>query len=66
MSNRPSPPDLLEEGAEPAGEDAIDATAASLAPIPSAELQRFMEEEIERFRSLVITALPMMRHAAIP
>ena len=51
-------PDLLEEGAEPAGEDAIDATAASLAPIPSAELQRFMEEEIERFRSLVITALP--------
>ena len=51
-------PDLLEEGAGPAGEDAIDATAASLAPIPSAELQRFMEEEIERFRSLVITALP--------
>ena len=51
-------PDLLEEDAEPAGEDAIDATAASLAPIPSAELQRFMEEEIERFRSLVITALP--------
>ena len=44
-------PDLLEEGAEPAGEDAIDAAAASLAPIPSAELQRFMEEEIERFRS---------------
>ena len=51
-------PDLLEEGAEAAGEDAIDAAAASLAPIPSAELQRFMEEEIERFRSLVITALP--------
>ena len=51
-------PDLLEEGAEAAGEDAIDAAAASIAPIPSAELQRFMEEEIERFRSLVITALP--------
>ena len=51
-------PDLLEEGAEAAGEDTIDAAAASLAPIPSAELQRFMEEEIERFRSLVITALP--------
>ena len=51
-------PDLLEEGAEAAGEDAIDAAAASLAPIPSAELQRFMEEEIERFRSLVVTALP--------
>ncbi len=51
-------PDLLEDGAEAAGEDAIDAAAASLAPIPSAELQRFMEEEIERFRSLVITALP--------
>jgi flagellar M-ring protein FliF len=51
-------PDLLEEGAEAAGEGAIDAAAASLAPIPSAELQRFMEEEIERFRSLVITALP--------
>lgn len=51
-------PDLLEEDADAAGEDAIDAAAASLAPIPSAELQRFMEEEIERFRSLVITALP--------
>ena len=53
-------PDLLEEDAEAVGEgeDAIDAAAASLAPIPSAELQRFMEEEIERFRSLVITALP--------
>lgn len=51
-------PDLLEEEAEAPAEDAIDAAAASLAPIPSAELQRFMEEEIERFRSLVITALP--------
>jgi len=51
-------PDLLEEEGEAPAEDAIDAAAASLAPIPSAELQRFMEEEIERFRSLVITALP--------
>ena len=51
-------PDLLEEEAEAPAEDAIDAAAASLAPIPSAELQRFMEEEVERFRSLVITALP--------
>ena len=51
-------PDLLEEEGEAPAEVAIDAAAASLAPIPSAELQRFMEEEIERFRSLVITALP--------
>ena len=29
-----------------------------MVPIPSAELKRFMDEEIERFRSLVITALP--------
>ena len=51
-------PDLLEEGAAESDDGALETAAASLAPIPSAELQRFMEEEIERFRSLVITALP--------
>ncbi len=51
-------PDLLEEDEVADNEDGINASAASLAPIPSAELQRFMAEEIERFRSLVITALP--------
>ena len=51
-------PDLLEENVADADDGGIDAAAASLAPIPSAELQRFMAEEIERFRSLLITALP--------
>ena len=51
-------PDLLEEGAAEGGDGAIETSAASMAPIPSAELQRFMDDEIERFRSLVITALP--------
>ena len=51
-------PDLLEEGAAEGGDGAIESSAASMAPIPSAELQRFMDDEIERFRSLVITALP--------
>lgn len=51
-------PDLLEEDEVADNEDVINASAASLAPIPSAELQRFMAEEIERFRSLVVTALP--------
>ncbi len=51
-------PDLLEEGAAEGNDGAIAGSAASMAPIPSADLQRFMAEEIERFRSLVITALP--------
>ena len=51
-------PDLLEEGAGEGGDGALETAAASMAPIPSAELQRFMDDEIERFRSLVITALP--------
>ena len=51
-------PDLLEEDAAEGGDGALETVAASMAPIPSAELQRFMDEEIERFRSLVITALP--------
>ena len=51
-------PDLLEEDAAEDGDGALETAAASMAPIPSAELQRFMDEEIERFRSLVITALP--------
>ena len=51
-------PDLLEEGGAEGGDVALETAAASMAPIPSAELQRFMDDEIERFRSLVITALP--------
>lgn len=51
-------PDLLEEGVAEGGDVALETAAASMAPIPSAELQRFMDDEIERFRSLVITALP--------
>jgi len=51
-------PDLLEEGAAEGGGGALETAAASMAPIPSSELQRFMDDEIERFRSLVITALP--------
>ena len=51
-------PDLLEEDAAEGGDGALETVAASMVPIPSAELQRFMDEEIERFRSLVITALP--------
>ena len=51
--------DLLAEGEGDADAEAgIEGAAASLAPIPSTELQRFMAEEIERFRTLVITALP--------
>ena len=51
-------PDLLEESGAEGGDVALETAAASMAPIPSAELQRFMDDEIERFRSLVITALP--------
>ena len=31
---------------------------ASLAPVPKIELQRIMDQEMERFRALVLTALP--------
>lgn len=52
--------DGLEEGSgeeEATGEE-LEVSAASLAPVPTAELQRLMNEEIERFRSLILTALP--------
>ncbi len=52
--------DLLDEGEGSAeGEaDALEGAAASLAPIPAAELQRFMADELDRLRSLALTALP--------
>jgi len=52
--------DGLEEasGAEEATGEELEVSAASLAPVPTAELQRLMNEEIERFRSLILTALP--------
>jgi len=49
--------DLLEAGADGEG-DALGGAAASLAPIPAAELQQFMADELERLRALVLTALP--------
>ena len=49
---------LAEEEADGDAEVGLEGAAASLAPIPSAELQRFMAEEIERFRTLVVAALP--------
>jgi len=51
--------DLLdEESAEDGEAEALEGAAASLAPIPSAELQQYMADELERLRSLVLTALP--------
>ncbi len=52
--------DGLEEasGEEEATGEELEVSAASLAPVPTAELQRLMNEEIERFRSLILTALP--------
>ena len=50
--------DLLAEEVDGDAEVGLEGAAASLAPIPSAELQRFMAEEIERFRMLVVAALP--------
>ncbi len=50
--------DLLEESAAGETEGAIQGAAASLAPIPAADLQRFMADELERLRALVLTALP--------
>ena len=49
---------LAEEGVDGDAEAGLEGAAASLAPIPGAELQRFMAEEIERFRTLVVAALP--------
>ena len=49
---------LSEEEVDGDAEVGVEGAAASLAPIPSAELQRFMAEEIERFRTLVVAALP--------
>jgi flagellar M-ring protein FliF len=55
LDEQPAPAgDLLDEGSA----DAVEGAAASLAPIPSAELQRFMADELDRLRSLVLTALP--------
>jgi len=50
----------LDESSEEsaASEAELEVSAASLAPIPNAELQRLMGEEIERFRALILTALP--------
>ncbi|MDG2461228.1 MAG: flagellar basal-body MS-ring/collar protein FliF [Luminiphilus sp.] len=48
--------DLAEDGE--ATDEGLEVSAATLAPIPSAELQRLMGEEIENFRSLILTALP--------
>ena len=48
--------DLAEDGE--ATDEGLEVSAATLAPIPSAELQRLMGEEIEYFRSLILTALP--------
>jgi len=52
--------DGLEEasGEEEATGEELEVSAASLAPVPNAEMQRLMNEEIERFRSLILTALP--------
>ena len=51
--------DLLDgESAEDGEAEALEGAAASLAPIPSAELQQYMADELERLRSLVLTALP--------
>jgi len=52
--------DGLEEasGEEEATGEELEVSAASLAPVPTAEMQRLMNEEIERFRSLILTALP--------
>ena len=49
---------LAEEEVDGDAEVGLEGAAASLAPIPSADLQRFMAEEIERFRTLVVAALP--------
>ena len=55
LDEQPAPAgDLLDEGEA----EGLEGAAASLAPIPAAELQRFMADELDRLRSLVLTALP--------
>jgi Flagellar biosynthesis/type III secretory pathway lipoprotein len=36
----------------------VEVTAASLGPVPQLDLQRIMDEELDSFRALVLTALP--------
>lgn len=59
LDEQPAPAgDLLDEGEAEGEAEGLEGAAASLAPIPAAELQRFMVEELDRLRSLVLTALP--------
>ncbi|MCH1580936.1 MAG: flagellar M-ring protein FliF, partial [Luminiphilus sp.] len=50
--------DLLDGEPTEGDAGAIEGAAATLAPIPSAELQRYMADELEQLRALVLTALP--------
>ncbi|MEK9655902.1 MAG: flagellar basal-body MS-ring/collar protein FliF, partial [Halieaceae bacterium] len=59
LDEQPAPAgDLLDEGEAEGEAEGLEGAAASLAPIPAAELQRFMADELDRLRSLVLTALP--------
>ncbi|MEL0006769.1 MAG: flagellar basal-body MS-ring/collar protein FliF [Luminiphilus sp.] len=59
LDEQPAPAgDLLDEGEAEGEAEGLEGAAASLAPIPAADLQRFMVEELDRLRSLVLTALP--------
>jgi flagellar M-ring protein FliF len=50
--------DLLDGEPTEGDAGALEGAAATLAPIPSAELQRYMADELEQLRALVLTALP--------
>ncbi|MDG1684248.1 MAG: flagellar basal-body MS-ring/collar protein FliF [Luminiphilus sp.] len=50
--------DLLDGEPTEGDAGAPEGAAATLAPIPSAELQRYMADELEQLRALVLTALP--------
>ena len=50
--------DLLDGEPTEGDAGALEGAAATLAPIPSADLQRYMAEELEQLRALVLTALP--------
>jgi flagellar M-ring protein FliF len=50
--------DLLDGELTEGDAGALEGAAATLAPIPSAELQRYMADELEQLRGLVLTALP--------
>ena len=50
--------DLLDGEPTEGDAGALEGAAATLAPIPSAELQRYMADELEQLRGLVLTALP--------